>query len=159
MPLVDVNDLLVDPDIAGQLFTVLRRQQQVNNFGEMTWLTQRIPAVGSIQPTGDNQLIRQEGADAQADTIQIVTSFRLRGVASGPNNTQFKPDMILWQGNFYEVFVINSWSDFGRGLIDATATSVKYIDGPEPELAPYIGQLDFSRNANSGYAHGAMGGI
>ncbi len=157
MPLVDVTDILVDPDIAGQSFTVIRRQETVNDFGESTVTVERIDAVGSVQPEGDNDLIREEGQDAQALTAIIVTTFRLRGVSKGPNASRYKPDIILWQGNYLEVMSLKSWGDFGYGFVEATATSVHYIDNP-PEYPPLeFGQLDFSRPVNSVYAYGAGG--
>jgi hypothetical protein len=160
MPLVDVTELLTDPDIAGQFFTIIRRQEIVNNFGESTWVIQKIPTIGSVQPSGDNSLIREDGLDAQSDSIKLCTTFRLRGVSKGPNASRFKPDIVLWMGNYFEVITVNSWSDFGAGLIDAEATSVHYVDLPADTLRPYVGQLNFTQGANGIYAHGAMmGGI
>jgi hypothetical protein len=161
VPLIDVTELLYDPDIAGQGFTVIRRQEIVNNFGESVVIEQRIPGLaGSVQPSGDNSLIREDAYDAQADSIHVACVFRLRGVAQ-VNNTRFKPDIILWNGNTYEVMVVNSWDQFGQGFIDAEATSIKYLDTADPpSLPPLVGQLNFTRTANAVYAHGAMmGGI
>lgn len=159
MPLVDVTDILFDPDVAGQSFVVLRRQEIVNGFGESNWRTNRIPVIGSVQPSGDNALMREADFDAQASSLIIACQFRLRGVAKGSSNTQFKPDIIFWQDNYYEVVNVKNWSPFGAGFIEAEATSIHYIDKPAAQTPPYVGQLDFSRGANSGYAHGASGGI
>jgi hypothetical protein len=160
LPLVDVTELLTDPDIAGQFFTVIRRQEIVNNFGESTWIVQKIPTIGSVQPSGDNALIREDGLDAQAGSIKVVTTFRLRGVSKGPNSSRFKPDIVLWMGGYFEVVNLNSWNDFGAGMLEADATAVHYVDPPASTLPPYIGQLNFTRASNGIYAHGAMmGGI
>lgn len=158
MPLVDVSDILLDPDIAGQDFTVIRRQETVNSFGESVWSAQHIPnVVGSVQPGGDNALQREEGQDAQANSITVVTPFRLRGVAKGPGSNRYKPDIILWSGSHFEVMSLNSWGDFGGGFVEAECSSITYVD-PPPE-APLLewGQLDFSRPVNAGYALGAGG--
>lgn len=158
MPLVDVSDILNDPDIAGQEFIVLRRQEVVNDFGESTISVEKIPELfGSIQPEGDNDLIREDSLDAQSKTVIIVTSFRLRGVAKGPNKSRFKPDIIFYEDTYYEVMSLKSWGSFGYGFVEATATSIKYVDTP-PEYPPLeFGQLDFSRPVNAGYAYGAGG--
>lgn len=157
MPLVDVTDILVDPDIAGQSFTVIRRQEIVNDFGESTVVKAQIPAVGSVQPEGENDLLREDAFDAMAKTIIVVTSFRLRGVAKGPNKSRFKPDIVLWEGNYFEVVELKGWGDFGFGFVEATCTSVHYVDDP-PILPPLVyGQLDFSRPINAIYAYGAGG--
>lgn len=157
MPLVDVTDLLIDPDIAGQSFVVLRRQETVNNFGESTHTIARIPAIGSVQPSGDQSLIREEGFDAQANTIKVVTTFRLRGVTKGPNIARWKPDIVLWGGNYFEVISPNDWDTFGAGFIEVECTSIHYVDVPPMNALPNVARLDFSRASNSGLAHGAGG--
>lgn len=159
MPLIDVTEVLIDVDVAAQGFVVLRRQEIVNNYGESTWVTERIQAVGSVQPKGDNSLERNADFDAQANSIVVATTFRLRGVSKGPNNEQFKPDIIFWQGNYFEVKMINNWSPFGAGFIEAEASSIHNIDFPPDGLPANVGKLDFSRGANAVYAHGASGGI
>jgi hypothetical protein len=157
MPFIDVTDLLVDPDIAAQSFTVLRRRETVTNYGESTWLTVKSPAIGSIQPSGDQSLIREEGFDAQHRTIKIVTTFRLRGVTKGPSGARYKPDIILWHDNYYEVISPVDWSDFGAGMIEAEAAAIHYIDNSPRYIPPFVGRLDFSKPSNAFYAHGAGG--
>lgn len=159
MPLVDVTDLLFDPDIAGQEFTVYRRQETVNNFGESVVAIKVIPnQFGSIQPSGEQGVIREAEYDAQAQTIKIACVFRLRGVTQGPNGRTFKPDRIGWNNNLYEITTPNEWDQFGRGFIEADAIEVSWTDFP-PQFRPgNVGQLDFSRPANSVNAGGAAGG-
>lgn len=159
MPLVDVNEILVDPDVANQGFVVLRRQEIVNQYGESTVLVSQADAVGSVQPTGDNSLIREDGFDAQASTIIVATAYRLRGVTKGPNSTQYKPDIIFWQNNFYEVTDVKNWSPFGGGFIEVEATSIHNMDGPALSLPAYVGQLVFTNTSNSSLAHGVSQGI
>jgi hypothetical protein len=157
VPLVDVTDILLDPDIAGQSFTVLRRQETVNSYGESTWFTAKIPAIGAVQPEGENDLIRDADFDAQTKTISVVTAYRLRGVSKGPNSSRYKPDLVIWNNNYFEVVSLKSWGTFGYGFVEATCTAVHYVD--LPPIAPPLpyGQLDFSRPVNAGYAHGAGG--
>lgn len=157
MPLVDVTDILFDPDIAGQSFTVIRRQETVNSFGESVVVPAKIPGIGSVQPEGENDLLREDAFDAMSKTIIVVTPIRLIGVAKGPNKSRFKPDIILWKDNYFEVVNLKSWGDFGYGFVEAVCTSIHYVDG-ESELPPLVyGQLDFSRSINAIYAYGAGG--
>jgi hypothetical protein len=110
-----------------------------------------------VQPEGENDLIREEGQDAQSKTVVVVTAFRLRGVAKGPNKSRYKPDIVLWEGNYFEVISLKGWGDFGYGFVEAICTSVHYVDLP-PEYPPLeFGQLDFSRPVNAVYAYGAGG--
>lgn len=155
MPLVDVTDILFDSDIAGQSFVVISRQETVNQYGESTKVVTRSPAIGSIQPKGENTLNREGEYDAFARTIVVVTTFRLRGVSRGPSKTKFKPDIIFWMGDYYEVITRDSWADFGAGFIECEATTIPWVDVESEYLPPYIPKLDFSKTANSMYAHGA----
>lgn len=158
MPLIDVTDILFDTDIAGQVFTVYRRKEVVNAYGESVVKIKVIPnQVGSIQPSGDQTVIREGEYDAQNQQIKICCVFRLRGVTRGPGGKTYKPDRIAWGGNLYEVTSPNEWEDFGRGFIEADAIEVNWTDFP-PQFRPgNVGQLVFSRPANSGFANGAGG--
>ena len=164
MPTIDVTDILFDTDIAGQVFTVVRRQETVNSFGESTVLIQTIPnTIGSIQPAGDNALMREGSYDAQAKGAVIVTTFRLRGASKGPAGITYKPDIIVVgppeQQEMYEVNDVKDWTPFGAGFIEATATTIPWLDfAPTPQLPDlYIGRLDFSQPRNAVLAHGAGG--
>lgn len=160
MPFVDVTDLLFDPDIAGQRFTVIRRQETVNNYGESTWTHVQAPAIGSVQPEGDNDLDRGDAMDAMPKTIIVVTTFRLRGPSKGPSATRFKPDLIQWGSppNLYIVTSLKSWGSFGRGMVEATATTIPWTDYPPGLVPPFIPRLDFSKNYDSFYMFAASGG-
>ncbi len=149
MPLVDVTEILTDPDVAGQEFTVLRRQEVVNSFGESTWSTARIMVTGSVQPSGDQGLIREEGLDAQAKSIEVYTTYRLRGVAKGPDAARWKPDIVVWNNNHFEVVNVDSFSSFGAGFVKAECTSVHYVDLPPANLPPEGARLDFTKPTNS----------
>lgn len=163
MPLVDVNDILLDPDVAGQRFTVIRRQDIVNSFGESTVAANTIPnVIGSVQPDGDNKVIRDGAFDAQANGIIVATPFRLRGVSRGPSKIRYKPDIIisgiLGEPTMYEVTDVIEWNDFGRGFIEVKATSITWVDFPPAPLVPLVGRLDFSNPSMSALAYGAAGG-
>jgi hypothetical protein len=165
MPIIDVTDILFDTDIAGQVFTVIRRPEIVNDFGESTIpLPETIAGViGSIQPADDNALMREGSYDAQAKSVVIVTTFRLRGATKGPAGKNYKPDIILFgppeQQDMYEVNNVKDWTPFGAGFIEATATTIPWIDFSAPPMIPdlYIGRLDFMQPRNSSLVHGAGG--
>jgi hypothetical protein len=154
MPSIDVTEALVSPDIAAEQFTVIRRQEVVNDFGESTVLVETSIQIGAVQPGGEQSLLREEGQDAQTKTLNIVTKFRLRGVSKSTSGSRYKPDQINWNGNIYEVKDVTSYSRFGAGFVEATAASIDYVDYPPAELPGYIGRLDFSRIQNTVLARG-----
>lgn len=154
MPSIDVTDALFSPDIAGETFVVTRRQEIVNNYGESTVLTEQSTQIGAVQPGGEQDLLREEGQDAQTKTINVITTFRLRGVSQSTNSTRYKPDQITWNGNIYEVKKVTSFSRFGAGFVEAEAASIDYVDYPPAELPAYMGRLDFTKIQNTVLAVG-----
>ena len=155
---VDVTDVLIDSDVAGDSFSVLRRQEYVDDYGISRVVTKTIlDVLGSVQPTGDNSLTRDQAYDVQAKTLKIITQFRLRGVSVSSSDSQYKPDQIQWNDDTYEVRVVDDYSLFGGGFVEAECVQIDYVGTPPAALLPsgVVGQLDFSQAANSGYAMGA----
>lgn len=133
MPWIDVTDILADPMIAGEAFQVLRRHETVNSYGESTIATTTYSANGSITPTGDNSLVREDAFQSQAKTIKVVTSFMLQGQAEDAQGNKYQPDLILWKGDYYIVRTLNDYSSYGAGMIEAECSSIDWDDEPPQE--------------------------
>lgn len=145
MPDIDVSDLLLDGDIAGESFTVIRRQETVGNNGVTAIAQTNLSAVGSISPTGDNSLVRAEAFQTQANTIKVITNFRLRGPSKDGAGNSFQPDIIQWNGNHFVVRVINEWTSYGAGFVEVECSSIDFIDlAPGEAPAGEGGGLDFT---------------
>jgi hypothetical protein len=127
---IDVTDVLADPFIAGQKFVVVRRQQTVGTNGLVSITESRFNASGSVVPSGDNSLVREEAYSQQANSITVVTGFRLRGVAKTAGGASYLPDLVLWQDNYYIVRDLKDWTDFGAGMTEAECLSFNYVDQP-----------------------------
>jgi hypothetical protein len=128
MPSIDVSDLLLDGEIAGETFTVLRRRQVVNGHGNVAIVTTVIPdVIGSITPTGDQSIVRAEAYQTQANTIKVITPFLLRGISKEGGNS-FLPDVVVWSGVNYEVKSLNDWARYGSGFMEAECVSIDLED-------------------------------
>lgn len=128
MPLLDVTDLTFDADIAGEGFTVIRRIETVTSSGVVTTSRQIFAARGSISPSGDNSLAREDAFQTQAKSIKVITMFLLRGQGKDELGRKFQPDLVQWKGNSYIVSSINDYSQFGGGFIEAECSSIDYND-------------------------------
>lgn len=120
MAFIDVTDLLTDPEIAGQSFTVLRSAITVGTDGQSSATATTIPIIGSVQPAKSSDMQRLPDGTSQVGTIRIRTTFRL---TSGGASTG--PDVIVWPastGLRYVVQTSDDWTQFGAGFIDALAT-------------------------------------
>lgn len=126
MAQIDVSDITLDPYLAGTSFVVLRRLSKVNDFGEGILTVASLPAVGAIYPSGDNSLARQEAFETQGNSITVVTRFALRGAGKDEQGNLFQPDIVLWEGNHYQVRSINDYNRYGVGFYEVECTSIDY---------------------------------
>lgn len=131
MPNIDVNDVLVSLDIACQSFDVVRRRETLTK-GRSVLVPTTFPGVlGAVQPLGDNSLLREEQFSTSNNGIEVWTAMRLFGVAKSGGQA-FQPDLILWNGNYYEVKVVDGWDGFGRGFSHAHCLGYDYVPSQTP---------------------------
>lgn len=131
MPFIDVTELAFDPDLADNLFQVIRRPQSVSPAGKVT-ITERpaVDARGAVWPSGDNSLSRVEAYETMANSITVLTTFRLRG-PSRQGNAQFAPDLIVFKGSRYIVRDLKSFTQYGAGFMLAECLSIDFVDAAE----------------------------
>lgn len=126
---IDVTDVLLDPMIAGEHFTVLRRLEVVDNSGVPTWTWETFPEIiGSVTPTSDQSLVREEAYQVQAKTISVTTQFKLRGAAKNIPGSKYQPDIVVWNDDYYMVRSIDDYSKYGAGFVQAECSSIDMVD-------------------------------
>jgi hypothetical protein len=128
MPQIDVSDIVRDPFIAGEAFTVQRRIETVDQYGQSSVQVQTFQALGSIAPAGENSLVREEAYQTQAKSIQVITPFRLRGASKDQAGYRYQPDIVIWKGDSFIVRSISDFSQYGAGLVQADCTSIDLVD-------------------------------
>lgn len=156
MPEIDVTDVLISSDVAATAFSVIRRKSMTGTNGIEVHTNQVIsPVYGSVTPTGDNSLVREAAFQNQNKTIMVVTPFLLRGATTNPDNSQWQPDLILWQRDYFIVKSVEDYSQFGVGMIAADCELFDYVPESPSGNKPVTGKLDFSvrRGSMLGGAH------
>ena len=140
--------------VAGQFITVVRREQEVNAQGEGVEIDTTIPnVVASVTPTGDNSLVREEAFSAQAQSIKVITPYRLRGQTKESSTGQsFLPDIVIWHNDSYIVRVVNDFTPYGAGFVEAECESIDYQQAPAQVQSAQVGRADFAQPAQSGLA-------
>lgn len=115
-------------------FTVNRRQQSVNNFGESsTAVTPTTNVRGVVYPSDENDLRRLADIGYQAKAITVITRFALRGASetgSGAGEVQYQPDVVVWNGDSFIVRLIEDMSNYGPGFVKALCSSMDSVDQP-----------------------------
>ena len=139
MSQLDVTEILLDPLIAGQKFVVVRRLETVNQYGERNNSVQRFTVIGSVTPTGQSSLTREDAYQYEGKTIKVISRFKLR-MAAKENNVNFDPDLVLWHGNYFVVTSIDDFSDHGAagGMTVAECKSIDYVDQAPRSPTPVL---------------------
>jgi hypothetical protein len=131
MPWLDVNELLLDPMLAGETVTVTRRQDVIGANGRTTPSTTTFPIIASVQPTSSNSLVREEAYQSKTKSIKVITATPLYGPEQAAG-TNYQPDLITWHGDSFIVRAIDDFSNFGGGMISAECTSIDLVDQAAP---------------------------
>jgi hypothetical protein len=113
MALLDVSELLSDPDFADD-FTILRSVRTVDNTGRTVDTPGAYYSYGCIQPAKEAQLKQLPELERVGSFISVVTPFRLLALTSTT-----APDQIIWRCGTYRVKVVRDWTNFGEGFVEA----------------------------------------
>jgi hypothetical protein len=130
VPLLDVSDLLLDPDFSEEL-TIQRRADTVGDNGRTSkGSIQIVPRpYGVVLPKdtwiGGNELERQPEGQFRGAALTVHSQFRFRSTAQG-----FQPDILIWNGDPYVCTLVNNYSHYGQGFTEAEFTSISTNDEP-----------------------------
>jgi hypothetical protein len=128
MPFIDVIDLLTDPYIAGENFSVYRRTEVVNQFGENLISVIIFNNIyGQISPHIPSHLIRDPSFTSREKYIQIITPWFITGGGIDPSNNLYQPDLVLWKNNLYIVKATQDYSKYGAGFVVAQCEIFDWI--------------------------------
>lgn len=119
MALIDVTELLSDPDFA-DTFTYARRVQVMVN-GRATFAESGGDVVGSVQINAPEVLERFPDAGRPDQWIRIYTTTRL--IAQDDAAATYG-DVITWRGRTYQVKAVDDWGNYGVGYVKALARMV-----------------------------------
>jgi galactose-6-phosphate isomerase len=131
MPSIDLSAALSNPSFQ-DTFSVTRRVQTVNNFGETSTASTVTPNVaGVVWPSQPNERRLLPDLTVTDQTITIITSFALYGEAQA-SGTEYSPDIVTWHGDSFLVRNVEDWSGYGAGFVQAICSSIDVVDAPTP---------------------------
>ncbi len=113
MPLLDVNDVITDPDFA-QDFTVVRFVRTVSAQGLTIDSPGLFATYGVILPLSGAQLAMLPEAERVGSYITVITPFKLVALSATT-----APDHVQWHGQDYLIRSVNDWTDWGQGFVSA----------------------------------------
>lgn len=115
MALLDVTDVLCDPDFIDRGLVCERNTQTVGNDGIATNSVALMPFAGVVTSDNGDLLERSPEGERIKGNMTIHTRFPL-----DDGSSVNAADIVQWRGRRYTVTVVNDWSHFGRGFICAT---------------------------------------
>lgn len=128
MPLVDVTELLSDPDFVED-FTVVRSTRTMDQHGRVVDLPGQFSTYGSVQPTSGSTLMLLPEAERIGGFITVVTMFPLIALSDST-----APDRIIWHNKTYQVKMLNDWSEYGQGFVQAVCELINMT----PDYGPSV---------------------
>lgn len=114
MALLDVTDILSDPDFMDTGLFCERTVQTIGNNGLAVNATRLIKFSAVVTSDQGDILQRVVQGERIAGSITIHSRFRLIDGKVG-----FTADVIRWQGRRFTVNSVNDYSHFGRGFVCA----------------------------------------
>ena len=113
MPLIDVSDLLTDPDFV-QSIVITRRAQSVDNTGRGVESDSTLTIIGCVTIGPLDPMIFGTDATYSRKSIAVHTRAQLYDATTG-----FSADLVTFEGNTYVVKQVYPWNQFGRGFYAA----------------------------------------
>jgi hypothetical protein len=123
MPLLDVSEILFDPDFADSLVCA-RNTQTVDDGGLATDTQTQTPFVGVVTNDQGDILRRFPEGSYVTGSIMVHSRFPLTAGKDG-----IDADQVMWKGDWYTVFNISDWTTYGAGFTAALCTPVKLSGG------------------------------
>lgn len=123
-PLLDVSDVLLDPEFFDFCLVCYRNVQTVATTGIASNAVTVTRFGGVVTNNAGDLLMRlSEGARIKG-SITVHTKFRLTAGADGVG-----ADEITWQGDRYTVSSVGNWSTYGAGFMAVNADLIPLSGG------------------------------
>jgi hypothetical protein len=120
---IDVSDLLLDPDFVDAI-TVIHRTATVDQYGVNQIVETAVPSYGCVQPASGESVQRLADALQSSD----ISSFWVQGRIIADATSSY-PDIIVWQGNRFQVQLVNDYMNYGRGYTQGICTRERITSG------------------------------
>lgn len=117
MALIDVTELLTDPDFVDPI-KVIQRVPIVNSFGENSVSETTISGVGSVQPASGRDLMRLP----EEFRIANLSTFWFKGVIVSSAPGQYA-SILVFKNQRYQVKHIFDWNNFGQGWTEGACVA------------------------------------
>jgi hypothetical protein len=129
MPLLDVNDVILDPDFLDELFYT-RLMQTIGADGMAVNTPTKTKFYGVVTSMKGQSLQRQGDGSGEymTQTIMVITTTQLDDGGTSGVSDRHTADIVTWDDQDFTVVNIDPYSRYGRGFVQATCEMVS-IEG------------------------------
>lgn len=132
MPLLDVSDVLMDPDFLDTSLVCHRQIQTVDADNFPTNTPQDIPFSGVVTVDRSLEAKRMAAGQNINGAILIVTQFRLtQGQPETNTMPRLDADIVTYSGRDYRVTFVDPYTRYGAGFVQAHCELLDF-DGGSP---------------------------
>ncbi|MCP9270231.1 head-tail adaptor [Xenorhabdus sp. XENO-1] len=114
MPLLDVSEILLDPDFVDMSLVCHRSTQTIDDDGFTKNSVQNLPFAGVVTVDRSLEAKRMEAGQSISGAILIVTQFRLTQGYQGVD-----ADIVTYQRRQYRVTFVDPYTAYGTGFVQA----------------------------------------
>jgi hypothetical protein len=115
MPLLDVSDILMDPDFQDRGLVCERNTSIVSSGGVGSVVAELIPFDAVVTSDKGDVLNRSASGERIVGSIIVHTSLKLIAGTLG-----FTADIVQWDDRRYTVSDVKNYSRYGHGFVAAT---------------------------------------
>lgn len=109
MALVDVSELLLDPDFVNSI-SLIHRTVIVSSQGKAQISETTVTTIGSVQPAPVKDIQRLP----ESLRISDIRKFWIKAEILSDGSSQY-PDIIVYQGKRFQVINTETWLNYGLG--------------------------------------------
>ena len=122
MPLLDVWDILTDPDFQDS-FQVISKTRSITSGLAIDGVSPPVARQGVVIPNMSST-IRLEDGTRMADSIEVYTQTPLTAGYKRDNVNSTGADIVVWHGRQFVVKAVNDFMSFGQGFVHASCDLV-----------------------------------
>lgn len=124
MPLLDVSEILLDPDFVDMSLVCHRSTQVTDDDGFTENSAQDLNFAGVVTVDRSLEAKRLEAGQAIGGAILIVTQLRLTQGYQGVD-----ADIVTYQGRNYRVTFVDPYTAYGAGFVQAHCELMEFDGG------------------------------
>lgn len=122
MALLDVSDVLIDPDFVERGIKRIVNDETVGDDGVASYTTTETTFVGVVTNDKGDLLARMAGAAYVKGSITIHTRQTLNVATPGKD-----ADIVEWRGKRYTVTEVQDYGHFGRGFCAVSCEPIPLV--------------------------------